>query len=123
MKYMTDLKRNLRLESSNMKRIRGMLGFAMRAGKTVIGTELITKALAHGSVKLVVIANDASPLAKKKLSSKSEFYGTLAIEVDISAEELGRLLGKAYAPVAVALTDSGFADEIKKAYSSTKDEG
>ena len=90
-----------------------MLGFAMRAGKTVIGTELITKSLARGGIKLVVITSDASPLTKKTLNSKSEYYGTPAIEIEMTSEELGRLLGKAYAPVAVALTDSGFADEIK----------
>ena len=34
--------------------------------------------------------------------------------------ELGRLLGKTYAPAAVAVTDDGFAREILNAHSSEK---
>ena len=99
-----------------------MLGFAMRAGKTVIGTELITKALARGTVRIVVISSGASDATKKKLTVKSEFYGVLAIEIGIDTDELGRLLGKTYAPAAVAVTDGGFAEEIKKAFAKMKDE-
>lgn len=121
MKYMTDWKRNLQLENSNMKRIRGMIGFAMRAGALVIGTELIAKALARGGVRLVVIASDASDATKKKLTVKSKFYDVTAIEVGIQTDELGRLLGKTYAPAAVAVTDEGFATEIKKAFFGTND--
>ena len=109
------------MENSNIKRIRGMLGFAMRAGKTVIGTELISKALARGGVRLVVISKDASESTKKKLTVKSAYYGVLAIEVGIESDELGRLLGKTYSPAAVALTDEGFAKEIKMAFAEIKD--
>lgn len=99
-----------------------MLGFAMRAGKLIIGTELITNALAHKGVKLVVISSGASATTKKKLLSKSEFYNVDAIEVGIETDELGRLLGKTYAPAAVAVADEGFAKEIKTAFASMKDE-
>ena len=92
-----------------------MLGFAQRAGKLVIGTELICSAMAKRSVKLVLVSNEASENAKKKLFAKCEFYGISAIEVNIDAERLGKLLGKTYAPVAVAVQDEGFAAEIKKA--------
>ncbi len=92
-----------------------MLGLAMRAGKLVIGTELICRAMPKGSVKLVLISNEASALTKKKLKAKSEFYNISAIEVDIDTERLGRLLGKTYAPAAVAVVDNGFAAQIKKA--------
>ena len=110
------------MKDSNMKRIRGMLGFAMRAGKVVIGTELIAKALARGGVRLVVISSGASELTKKKLTTKSEFYGVMSIEVGIEPDELGKLLGKTYAPAAVAITGDGFAEEIKKAFAETQNE-
>lgn len=98
-----------------MKRIYGMLGFAMRAGKLVIGTDLICRAMKTGAVKLVVISKYASVATKKKLTVKSEFYNVSAIEVDIDTERLGKLIGKTYSPAAVAVTDDGFATEIKKA--------
>ncbi len=92
-----------------------MLGFAMRAGKLVIGTELICRAMPRGDVRLVVVSKDASEATKKKLFTKSEFYNITAIEVDIDTERLGKLLGKTYAPAAVGVTDEGFSAEIKKA--------
>ena len=92
-----------------------MVGMAMRAGKLVVGCDMICKAMARGGVKLVVISCDASDATKKRLFSKSEFYSVPAIEVPTDAEKLGALIGKTYAPVAIAITDSGLADEIRRA--------
>ena len=103
------------MENKNNQRLCGMLGFAQRAGKLVTGTELICRAMPKGNVRLVVVAKDASSATKKKLFVKSSFYNISAIEVDIDTERLGNLLGKSYAPATVAVTDDGFAAEIKKA--------
>ncbi len=92
-----------------------MIGFAMRAGKLVIGTELICRALPSGAVRLVLVSDNASDATKKKLFNKCEFYGVSAISSDIETEQLGRLLGKTYAPAAIAVKDAGFAKEIEKA--------
>ena len=92
-----------------------MLGFAQRAGKLVIGTDLICRAMAKGNIRLVVVSAGASESTKKKLFVKSDYYGISAIEADIDTERLGKLIGKTYAPAAVAVTDGGFATEIKKA--------
>ncbi len=92
-----------------------MLGFAMRAGKLVIGTELVCSSMPRGKVKLVLISSSASEATKKKLLTKSEYYGISTIEVDIDTERLGKTLGKTYSPVCVAVTDEGFASEIIKA--------
>ena len=113
---MKDLKRSLTVE--NTKRIKGMLGFARRAGKTVIGTELICRAMPDKSLKLVVLSATASAATKKKLTVKSEFYGIPLVESDIDTESLGALLGKRGAVAAVAVTDSAFGDEIIKAKES-----
>jgi ribosomal protein L7Ae-like RNA K-turn-binding protein len=92
-----------------------MLGFAMRAGKLVIGTDLICRSMSKGAVRLVVVSRSASDATKKKLFVKSDYYGISAIEAEIDTERLGKLLGKTYTPAAVAVTDEGFAVEIKKA--------
>ncbi len=109
------------MEGKKNTRLTGMLGFAMRAGKLVLGTEQVCAALAKtGKAKprLVLIAYDASEGTKKKLLTKSEFYGVKAITVNIDQGELGRLLGKLYAPAAVAIIDCRFAEEIVKATQS-----
>ena len=99
-----------------------MLGFAMRAGKVICGTDPVCKALAkHGKDKprLMLIACTASEGTKKKLLHKAEFYGVDAIEINIDQSELGRLLGKLYAPATVAIVDDRFAEEISRAISAT----
>ena len=103
------------MENKINQRFYGMLGFAMRAGKLVIGTEQICKSMPKKSIRLVVVSSGASDATKKKLFVKSDYYGIPAIEAEIDTERLGKLIGKTYAPAAVAVTDVGFAEEIKKA--------
>lgn len=92
-----------------------MLGFAMRAGKVIIGTENVCRAMPRGELKAVIISDKASAGTKKKLLTKSEFYGIPTVMSDIDTERLGRLLGKTYAPAAAAVTDAAFAAEIMRA--------
>ena len=95
-----------------------MLGFAMRAGKVVIGTELVCSALSKGGIKaprLVLVSKTASDPTKKKIFTKCEFYGVDATEINEDGESLGRLLGKLYAPAVIAIADDRFAEEIKRA--------
>lgn len=90
----------------------------MRAGRVTVGTEQVFALMAKGGsrrVALLCYAADASCAAKKKIRTKSDFYGVKAIELPLTAEEIGRLLGKTYAPVALAITDAHFADEIDRA--------
>ena len=93
-----------------------MLGFATRAGKTIVGTDLVCRAMPSGKVKLTVVSSGASDSTKKKLTVKSEFYGTRVLLADINTEELGRVVGKASAVAAVAVTEEMFATEILKLF-------
>ncbi len=97
------------------QRTRGMLGFAMRAGKLLIGTEIVCKAMAKGDVKLALVSTGASDGTKKKIASKCEFYSIRTIQIDISTDDLGSLLGKSYSPAVIGVVDDGFAKEIAKA--------
>ena len=59
-------------------RLAGMLGFAMRAGKLILGTDIVCRAMPKrgaGRVLLVAVSCTASDATKKKLFTKSEFYG------------------------------------------------
>ena len=99
------------------ERFLGMLGLARRAGKLIIGTELICRAMpkrTEGRIRLVIISDKASDATRKKLTVKSDFYGIEYIEADIDTEKLGHLLGKTYAPAAVAVTDENFARVLKE---------
>lgn len=98
------------------QRLRGMLGFAMRAGKVAIGTETVCKAMASSKdkPKLVVIASDVSSGTLKKIITKCEFYGIKSVQINIGADELGDLLGKTYSPATVGIMDDGFAEQINR---------
>ena len=112
------------MENNLNKRLTGMLGFAMRAGKVVVGTESVCSAMARSGKdkpRLILIAQGVSEGTKKKLLTKSEFYHIDTVMIDIDSSELGRLLGKLYAPATVAIIDDRFAEEIRRA-SGTNDE-
>ncbi len=93
-----------------------MLGFAMRAGALIIGTDAVCLAMAKEKAPvLVLVSQSASAATKKKIVTKGAYYGIAVQEVAIEPEELGHLLGKTTTPVAVAVTDTRFAEEIDKA--------
>ena len=105
------------MDKNTHSRFFGMLGFAMRAGKVVVGTDLVIGAIrAKGKnrAQLVLICKEASENTKNKLSYKSEFYKINALQIDLSPEELGQRLGKKSSIVCCAITDGGFAEEITK---------
>ena len=104
------------MEINVKQRLFGMLGFATRAGKTIVGTDLVCRAMPSGKVKLTVISCGASNSTKKKLTVKSEFYGLKSLVAEIDTEELGRVIGKASSVAAVAVTDEMFAGEILKLF-------
>lgn len=95
-----------------------MLGFAMRAGKILLGTDTVYASLSRKGgtdVRLVIMPCDASEGAKDKMIRRCTAHDVRYTVLDMSASELGRLLGKLYAPSAVAVTDDNFAREIMRA--------
>lgn len=107
------------MEIKNETRLRGMLGFAMRAGKVQIGAETVSASLSRKGgtdIKLVLIPHDASDGARDKIIRRCTAHGVRYVVTDMDASSLGELLGKLYAPSAVALTDEGFAKEILLAH-------
>lgn len=108
------------MEANKLTRLRGMLGFAMRAGRVVVGTDQVCLAMKKnggGRVRIALVASDASPSTRKKIHTKGEFYGIKTADIDIDTATLGGLLGKTYAPAAVGICDDGFAKEIGMALS------
>ena len=95
-------------------KLAGMIGLAMRAGKLVIGTEQVCLSMAKGKVLLCLASSEASEGTRKKLRTKCEFYGVRMITHDIRIGELGRIVGKTYAPACIGVTDVNFADAIAK---------
>ena len=115
MKYIHGLKRSYPLENNNTQRLVGMLGFAMRAGKITTGFDLSCRALASGKARLCAVTEDASAATKKRLRTKSEFYGVPYVTLPLTRDRLAALLGKVSPTAAIAILDEGFAEQIIKA--------
>ncbi len=97
------------------ERFTGMLGLARRAGKTVLGTDMICEKMrAKSKPVLVLVSHTASDATRERLMKKSSFYNIPCHVVSITTEQLGQLMGKAGALAAVALTDAGFARELTR---------
>ena len=95
-----------------------MLGFAMRAGKVLIGTDTVCASMSRkgaAQIHIVLIPNTASSNAIDKITRRCTAHSVRYCIIDMDAGELGALLGKLYAPSAVAICDEHFATEISRA--------
>ena len=95
------------------------LGLAMRAGKLVSGEETVHKAIRGGEARLVVLAGDASPGTRKKLTDKCASFG-VPLVVGFTRYELGGAVGKPER-VMFAVTDEGLARLIASGFRSNSE--
>ena len=93
---------------------KGIIGLGMRAGKIAFGTENVLEAIRKRKAKLVIVAGSVSENTKKTLFDKSAFYSVKAEETALTAEELGKAIGKRIT-AAVAFTDASFVTAYAKA--------
>lgn len=90
----------------------GFLGIANRAGVVVRGTDAVRQALRSRQAALVLLAHDAAPGQRGKLTGLLAATETPAVELG-SREELGRALGAS--PLsAVAVRPSTFAERLQR---------
>ncbi|PTU88249.1 hypothetical protein BUZ62_00450 [Staphylococcus pasteuri] len=92
------------------EKIFNFLGLAMRAGKVKTGESVIVNDMQKGNIKLVILANDASPNTMKLIQNKTSSY-KVPFRVFGTREELGIAIGKGER-VNVGLTDQGFAKKL-----------
>ncbi len=89
-----------------------MLGLCRRAGAVIIGTDLVTKALPSGKIKLVMYAEDASANTEKKITDKCRFYNTKCIKLTYGGDEIAHAIGKASTVSVVGVADENFSKEL-----------
>ena len=100
-----------------------LLGLAARARAIVVGTPLVCAALSHAkgmdkgkAPLLVLLAEDASPNTKKRITDRTAFYGVALYSLPLSCAQLAHTIGKKEASVAaVGVTDQNLAAAIKAA--------
>lgn len=92
-----------------------LVGLAFRARQCSAGEDTIMKDIKKRRVKLLLLASDAGPQTKKKLTDKCKSYDVPFIVIDDDKEALGNAIGKPQR-VAVAILDGGFAAKIKSLF-------
>lgn len=102
--------------SNNNEKIISLLGLAQKAGKISSGELPVEKTVKSGTSKLLIIAADCSDATKKSYNNMAAYYGVELYEA-FSKEQLGQCIGKEYR-AALAITDIGFANAVKKLLNS-----
>lgn len=101
---------------NNRLKFERLLGIARKAGRTVIGTELVMNALAKSNprVHLVLASEGASKNTKKRINDRCAYYQVEQYTIPQTPSELSHLLGKASSVCCIGITDSGFAEGLKR---------
>lgn len=90
-----------------------MLGLCRKAGKMIIGTDLVTKSLPSKKAYLVIYTSDASKNTEKKVTDKCSYYGVECVKSSCSSLEISSAIGKDGAICTLGITDLNFASELK----------
>lgn len=94
----------------NKQKFLNGLGLAKRAGKCVMGDELLP-AIQKGNILLVVLADDMSQRSHKQFTDKSSTSNTFVVE-GLSIAEISQAIGMTNR-VAVGISDPGFVKLLK----------
>lgn len=101
-----------RNENRNYKKIFGLLGIAVKAGKVKSGEFMVEKMIQSSQATLVFVAEDASDNTKKLFQNKCNYY-KVPLYTLATKEELGHAIGCEFR-AAVCITDEGFRDALIK---------
>ena len=108
------------------KKALAYLGFAVRAGRAIIGVPLICEALKkaqNGREKaplIVLEAADTSLNTHKRITDRTTYYNTPSVRLSLDGEALATATGKRGGTVgAVAVTDINLAAQIAALYGIT----
>lgn len=94
-------------EPAAARALRDLLGLAARARALVSGTDMTRHGLRKGSVRVVLVAADASPTQSRKVLPLARARG-VPCHTCLSREEIGAATGRPPAS-AVGITQDGFA--------------
>lgn len=97
------------------KRLLSTAGFARRAGKIAMGTQLICEAMRKKEVLLVIEASDTSDNTHKRITDKAAFYHVPHLRLStVNSSMMGAAFGKSGLLSAVGITEEGFVRACRK---------
>lgn len=97
----------------NRDKLSGTLTLCKRAGKLILGFDLVKESVQKGTAQLVLFSQDVSPKTAKDIRFHAERHGVPCREIPLLMDEMWYLVGKR-AGIA-AISDKGFADRLIQA--------
>ena len=92
------------MDNGEKKSLLFRIGLGRRAGKLIVGTEMVCDGVRDGKVLLIIMAENASPNSRKRILGCAKYYNAEVDTVDVTTEELGAAIGKS-AVACVGVTD------------------
>lgn len=81
------------LDEAQQRKVLGLLGLGVRGRLALVGVERVREAVKKGTVRVAVVAADASPNSRQKVDGLLAGRAVPTLEV-ASAAALGRVAGK-----------------------------
>ena len=104
-----------------MDKLLSGIGLCAKAGKLIYGVPMVCEAMRKGaSVRLVIESADTSENTHKRLDDKCAFYKIEKIKIEADGGLLASSVGKSGSIGAVAITDAGLTQMIKKLIDSNR---
>lgn len=91
-------------------KLAGTLSMCKRAGKLVIGFDMVKESLHKKNAQLILFAEDLSPKTEQDIRFLAGQHGVPCQKLPITMDELWYLIGKRVGVAAV--TDTGFARKL-----------
>lgn len=98
------------MDETQLRRVLGLLGLGVRGRLALVGVDRVREAVKRGTVRVAVVARDASPNSRQKLDGLLAGRGVPTVEID-SAAVLGGIAGKETTAV-IGVVDRQLADGI-----------
>ena len=93
-----------------MEQFISALTLSKRAGKLLLGFDVVKEAVQNRTAKLIVLASDLSPKTKKEVRFLLESQPVPVQDSSLRMDEIWYLLGKKAG--VIAITDDGFAKKL-----------
>lgn len=100
-------------EEAAAQKMRGLLGFARRAGKLTFGVDAVMKDIAAGKARVVLLAVDIAARTRRRALDACAETETPCLWAGLDMQTLGDSIGRADTAV-VAVGDAGFAKRMKE---------
>lgn len=95
-----------------ISKVYGLLGISSKAGKVVSGTEIVEEGISNKSIKLVIIADDASERTKDHIGKLCQKQNILYIVYGTIFDN-SKAIGKSNRAI-IGIRDKNLAEEIRK---------